>query len=197
MEAYMSRLMSAYSATTFVIIRDDATIAENHRAEFSAVDSSKDVSRKRPSFKNCPTKNSAPKLPARKTSSDDLSLLPNSLNPLIRKSGSRRRRRSSMDDELLSHGMKNIGRHSLPSLAEGSRGPSPRRVLFQDIFRDLDVLLQNTSLKWETTSREYQSDDLVTDRHRRTRRLQSPSARYSSRPSDIGGLNVVIWLFLP
>eukprot|EP00526_Cylindrotheca_closterium_P024575 CAMPEP_0113646038 /NCGR_PEP_ID=MMETSP0017_2-20120614/24296_1 /TAXON_ID=2856 /ORGANISM="Cylindrotheca closterium" /LENGTH=153 /DNA_ID=CAMNT_0000557865 /DNA_START=74 /DNA_END=535 /DNA_ORIENTATION=- /assembly_acc=CAM_ASM_000147 len=151
MQCYMSQLMSDYDATKIVIVCDDAMIAEHQRPEFSPVTTSKDDDLpKRPSFKNCPTKNSAPRVPARKTSMDDLSL-----SKLIGKSGvsrSRRKRSASMDDELLADGIKSIGSNPLPTLVERRSSSSSsassresRHALFDDIFRDVDQLLKNSA----------------------------------------------------
>ncbi|CAJ1932553.1 unnamed protein product [Cylindrotheca closterium] len=145
MEAFMSTLMRDYSATNFVIIRDDARIAEHQRAEFTtAVTASMEDTPKRPSFGNCPTKNPAPKLPSRRESTDDL---------FERKDGRRRtrnipKRRSSMDDDLLLHGIKNIGNQPLSNLFEEQHnyGSPSRQMLFEDIFRDLDNLLKKTAM---------------------------------------------------
>ncbi|CAJ1932577.1 unnamed protein product [Cylindrotheca closterium] len=143
MEGYFSRLMREYSATDFVIIRDDAAISESQRSEFSAsvASNDEDEAPQRPSFGNSQSvaKNSAPTLPSRKKSIDDLSLT------LKRKGGSRMKR-MSLNDEMLSHGIRNIGSNELPKLPSGNRGSSSsRHMLFDDIFRDIDAMLKETA----------------------------------------------------
>lgn len=130
----MSRLMSDYSVTNLVIIRDDATIAEHQRAEFNTVTTSMGDTPKRPSFTNSGVNNIAPTLPSRKKSFDDISL------SMKRKDGNRRKR-GSLNEEFLSHGMKST---PMPSLDEGSSRET-RNMLFGDIFRDVDELLKETA----------------------------------------------------
>ncbi|CAJ1932575.1 unnamed protein product [Cylindrotheca closterium] len=108
MENFMSRLMSDYSVTDFVIIRDDATIGEHQRAEFNAIatlSQHHEEASQRPSFSNpqsSASNNDAPTLPSRKESFDDLSM---ASTP----KGGSRRKRSLLNDEMLLRGIKRIG----------------------------------------------------------------------------------------
>lgn len=138
MDCYFSKLMSEHSCTNFVIVRDDAMIADHQRL-LSAPSSPKEEAPQREAFEHLPQEknNAAPTLPCRKKSHDDLHLI-------SRKSGNRHKR-ISLNDALLSHGIKNIANH-LPSVAEGSASQSAsRHVLFDDIFRDMDDLLKQTA----------------------------------------------------
>lgn len=139
MDGYFSKLMSEHSVTNVVIIRDDAKIAEHQqRPEFSPPPPPKEEPQ-REAFEHSPAlRNSAPTLPSRKKSLDDLSLT------LIRKGGSRHKR-ISLDDVLLTHGINNIvSNHKLPSVEEGSPSTEPKHLLFEDIFRDVDELLKQS-----------------------------------------------------
>lgn len=143
MDHFMSSLMRNYSATNIVIIRDDATISKHQRKEFSVIATSNDNEEapQRPSFNNksqSAGKNSAPTLPSRKQSIDDLSLI-------MMQKCHMRRKRTSLNDSLLSQGIKNIGNHEMPSFAERCSESQSRHKLFDELFRELDEMLKEAA----------------------------------------------------
>eukprot|EP00980_Cylindrotheca_fusiformis_P019461 scaffold6708_cov134-Cylindrotheca_fusiformis.AAC.31 len=149
LEAYMSTLLSEHAVTNVVIVRDDAVSTSSIRPEFIPRPVAKSSRQIRPSLTNaaercCP----APKLPYRKSSSDDLLLL----NHTDRKSRARRYQPpSTMNNMLLPTEVlkeRNVDRAESILSPEGRN----RRQLFQEIFAEVDTLFEETQRRASYTN---------------------------------------------
>lgn len=134
MESYFSTLVNELAIKDVVIVRDDAVSTSSIRPEFippmSLKQSNAASTQQRPSLTNASERNaSAPKLPYRKSSSDDL-LLKRGLDGGRSRS---RSRRSSLNEVLDS----TAGQKLSPERRN-------RRQLFNEIFAEVDTLIEES-----------------------------------------------------